>query len=186
MKKTELRKLGIAALHDLAKQPQAKAEKEQLIYQRLFESKAWQAAKSIGVTLSMVHELNTQPIIDRAFSENKVVAVPKTYPDRRMQFIQIREDSLFTTSTFGVKEPKNEDAYQHALDLLLVPGVVFHSEGYRVGFGGGYYDRYLATFKGQTASVLFEEQLRSDWQPEAFDLPVTILITDKTQMEVQK
>lgn len=180
MEKEILRKQGIARLTALEQNPELKQAKEAAIYAKLFASPFWQAAKSIGVVLSMGNELNTQPIIDQAFKENKTVAVPKVFPKRQLKFFEITPDTQYSSGVFGIREPIVEVEFpKTSIDLLLVPGVAFCQTGYRIGFGGGYYDRYLQDFTGTTCSVLFAEQLIENWQPEGFDIPVEHLITDE-------
>lgn len=53
-----------------------------------------------------------------------------------------------------------------------MPGIVFTLEGFRIGFGGGYYDRFLEQYQGETCSLVFSEQIQENWQVEPFDLPV--------------
>ena len=64
------------------------------------------------------------------------------------------------------------------IDLLIVPGIAFDSEGFRMGFGGGYYDRFLQSFKGNTVSLAFREQIVSNLPKEDHDIPVEKIITD--------
>ena len=65
------------------------------------------------------------------------------------------------------------------IDLLIVPGIAFDSEGFRMGFGGGYYDRFLQSFKGNTVSLAFQEQIVSNLPKEDHDIPVEKIITDE-------
>ena len=64
------------------------------------------------------------------------------------------------------------------IDLIVVPGLLFSSRGFRIGFGGGFYDRYLADYQGETCSLVFSEQLYDDWEVEDFDIPVQKIYTD--------
>lgn len=90
-----------------------------------------------------------------------------------MVFHWVDSDTAYYTTKFGVEEPEIEKvASPDELDLLIVPGLVFNRSGYRIGFGGGYYDRYLANYKGKTCSFVFAEQLMEDWQIEEFDQPI--------------
>ncbi|MHC5248262.1 5-formyltetrahydrofolate cyclo-ligase [Enterococcus sp. LJL90] len=179
MDKTTIRKFGIQRLDKLAHQPHNKQAKEARIYQKLFDSGQWRGAKSIGITFSTTAELNTLPIIEAAMKAGKKVALPKTYPKRQLHFIEISEKTEYKLSKFGIKEPLHTDIFLDEPDLLIVPGVVFKPSGYRIGFGGGFYDRFLMNYKGRTISLVFTEQLFDDWQVEAFDLPVDLLITDE-------
>ena len=99
---------------------------------------------------------------------------------KKLHFYQVEPQTEYQLSSFGVEEPlsqKKIDALD--LDLLIVPGLIFSHEGYRIGFGGGYYDRFLADFQGKTVSLVFAEQFDVRWQPDSFDIPVQKIITDK-------
>ncbi len=184
MDKTIVRQETLGKLRKLGLNPTCKEQQEKAILDQLFQSTLWQEANSVGVTLSMRLEFSTEPIIERAWQEEKTVAVPKTRPERKMDFIKITSGTIYEESHFGVREPLNDDIIKGTqLDLLIVPGVVFRLDGYRVGFGGGYYDRYLAGYPGQTCSLVFQEQLNQEWEPGPLDLPVSTIFmkqwTDK-------
>lgn len=174
MDKKELREYGIATLKQL--HPNQKKAKERKIHSLLFSSQNWIEAKNIGVIRSLPFEFDTTPIFEKAYQLNKNVAVPKV-ENKELYFYQVDENTSYTLSTFGVEEP-NSQLLIDELDLVIVPGLVFSSKGYRIGFGGGFYDRFLSTFKGATISLVFSQQLRDDWQPEVFDRPVSKIITD--------
>jgi 5-formyltetrahydrofolate cyclo-ligase len=178
LEKEILREKGILSLKSLAL-GKKKKQKEEQIYQKLFASASWKNAQVIGLTLSGPFELDTHPIIEKAFEEGKKVAAPKTLPKRQMAFFLIEKDSVFTVSAFGVKEPpETRHIPPEEIELLIVPGVVYSEKGYRIGFGGGYYDRYLEKYTGKTCSLVFQEQLCEAWEPEAFDIAVQQLFID--------
>ncbi len=174
MEKAFLRKQMINTLEQLPKK--RKQKKERLMQQMLFASQAWQNASSIGVIRALPFEFDTQRIFAQAIKENKRIAVPKTI-DKALHFFEVDGDTLYQKSAFGVEEPISEKAALH-LDLVLVPGLIFSTAGYRIGFGGGYYDRFLANYRGKTISMAFSEQINDAWQPEVFDIPVDKIITD--------
>lgn len=179
MEKKELRKKGIVKLHELALHKDKKKEKEIIILQLLFASSQWKKANRIGVIRATDIELDTEPIFQRAFQEEKKIVVPKAPQDRLLTFHLVDEHTQYYVSNFGVEEPLVAPIVEKdEIDLLIVPGVVFSSRGYRIGFGGGYYDRFLTDYKGQTISLVFSEQISDDWQPEKFDMPVSKIITD--------
>ncbi|WP_430609582.1 5-formyltetrahydrofolate cyclo-ligase [Enterococcus sp. DIV0876] len=174
MEKAFLRKQMISTLEQLPKK--RKQKKEVLIQQLLFASQDWQNAKSVGVIRSLPFEFDTQAIFAQAAKENKRIAVPKTV-NKALHFFEVDARTRYQKSAFGVDEPISEkEATQ--LDLVLVPGLIFSTSGYRIGFGGGYYDRFLATYSGHTISLVFSEQINDQWRPEAFDIPVDKIITD--------
>ena len=96
--------------------------------------------------------------------------IPKTLVDHQMIFTDYDPDNLMTTA-FGVKE--SVSTVSVTPDLIVVPGLAWNLEGYRVGFGGGYYDRYLANFQGETVSLVYDFQMTSEFQPENFDVPIS-------------
>ncbi|MDT2673439.1 5-formyltetrahydrofolate cyclo-ligase [Enterococcus dongliensis] len=169
MEKQELRQLAITRLQKIAGSEKRRIQVE-IILDKFFKSATWNNATSIGVTMATSFEFPTSLLIQRAFEAGKKVAVPKSMPKGKLVFHWVDPDTAFSTTRFGVEEPTIEAiAPADELDLLIVPGLVFKRSGYRIGFGGGYYDRYLANYHGKTCSLVFAEQLMEDWQTEAFD-----------------
>ena len=169
MKKT-LRKETIAAMKRLPESVKTQADEQ--LTQRLLELPAFQEAKPLATYLSMGHEFSTAGLIQAALQLGKRVCVPRTYPQGRMEFVEYDPDILEKTR-FGLLEPneKGKLVDKAEIDLIHVPGLVFQSKGYRIGYGGGYYDRYLADFAGKTVSTIYSIQ-QGDFQPEAFDQAV--------------
>lgn len=183
MEKKEIRKKIMTKLNQNLESSQRSLQIEN-ITQQLFASKKWQKAQSIGITISGGFEFPTDKIIWQALKAGKKVAVPKSLPKGILAFHWIDEKSTFVTTKFGVKEPANENfAASAALDLLIVPGVVFKASGYRIGFGGGYYDRFLASYRGDTVSLVLAEQLYEKWVPDAYDQQVKQIILARSSYE---
>ena len=169
MKKT-LRKETIAAMKEL---PQSvKTEADSQLTQRFIQLPAFQEAQTLATYLSMGHEFSTASLIQAALQSGKRVCVPRTYPQGRMEFVEYDPDILEKTR-FGLLEPNETGKVvdQSEIDLIHVPGVVFQSKGYRIGYGGGYYDRYLADFTGKTVSTIYSIQ-QGEFQPNSFDIAV--------------
>ncbi|EPR4687086.1 TPA: 5-formyltetrahydrofolate cyclo-ligase [Listeria innocua] len=146
--------------------------------EKLFLLPEWNQAKVIGITLARHPEIETETIILQAKKEGKTVLIPKTfYPSRKMEFKKMDSSHPLIKTKFGILEPHElaETVDKDAIDLLIVPGVVFNKAHFRIGFGGGFYDRFLADFKGETVSLcLYEQQV--EFTPESHDKPVSILI----------
>lgn len=139
-------------------------------------------AKTIAITLSNRPEVDTIYIIEQLWKMNKQVVVPKcTHEDRSMTFYAIESLAQTERAYHNILEPipdYTELVEKEQIDTIIVPGVVFDHEGYRIGFGGGYYDRYLKDFKGTKISLAFNEQLMNQVPKASHDLPVHILITE--------
>ena len=152
---------------------------DQALIERLLHHPFYQEAKVIATYLSFPHEFQTQELIEQALKDGKKVLIPKTYPKGRMDFVVYDPQQLVKTS-FGLLEPQGNlevvDASQ--IDLIHVPGLVFTTEGYRIGYGGGYYDRYLEQFSGHTLSTVYPCQIR-DFSPENHDIPVQEVLIDE-------
>ena len=169
MKKT-LRKETIAAMKEL---PQSvKAEADSQLTQRFIQLPAFQEAQTLATYLSMGHEFSTASLIQAALQSGKRVCVPRTYPQGRMEFVEY-DPNILEKTRFGLLEPNETGKVvdQSKIDLIHVPGVVFQSKGYRIGDGGGYYDRDLADFTGKTVSTIYSIQ-QKDFQPDTFDQAV--------------
>jgi 5-formyltetrahydrofolate cyclo-ligase len=153
------------------------------IAETLFLTRIWKESRVIGLTVSRGREVETRTIIERAWKEGKGVAVPKCFPeDKSMEFYLITSYDQLEEVYFGLQEPITSEtnaAHPHEIDLLIVPGVCYTEKGFRIGYGGGYYDRYLTSFTHQTISLLLECQLLPDIPTKTYDIPVQQLITER-------
>ena len=178
--KSELRK---QVLHEMrALSQEQKQAIDQALTERLLHHPFYQEAKVIATYLSFPHEFQTQELIEQALKDDKKVLIPKTYPKGRMDFVVYDPQQLVKTS-FGLLEPQGNlevmDASQ--IDLIHVPGLAFTTKGYRIGYGGGYYDRYLEQFTGHTLSTVYPCQIR-DFSPENHDIPVQEVLIDERNL----
>lgn len=96
-----------------------------------------------------------------------------------MEFKKISSFNQLESVYYGLLEPVAETAKasKEELDALIVPGLAFTKEGYRLGFGGGYYDRFLSNYRGDTLALTYELQLMDELPIEVHDLAVGKLIT---------
>lgn len=145
---------------------------------QLKQTPEWQRATVIGITLSAFPEWDTQHIIACAWSQGKQVIVPKVLDKTRMIFVRYTPNTQTTATKMGIQEPLSDEAITD-IDLMIVPGVAFTKQGYRVGFGGGYYDRYLAQYTGDTISLCAAFQIVDQFPIETFDQNVDQLIIGK-------
>ncbi|KXT75463.1 5-formyltetrahydrofolate cyclo-ligase [Streptococcus sp. DD12] len=150
---------------------EVKADWDQSLLAQFVDHPAYQKAETIATYLAMPHEVDTALFIQRFLADGKTVLVPKTYPNRLLAFVAYDPEALEETS-FGLLEPTSDAVVApDAIDLIQVPGVCFNPEGYRIGYGAGFYDRFLANYKGKTLSTAYACQ-RLAFQPEPHDIPV--------------
>lgn len=175
--KTELRKQVLQEMKAISQEQKQFIDKT--LTERLLQHPFYQEAKVIATYLSFPHEFQTQELIEQALRDGKKVLIPKTYPKGRMDFVVYDPQQLVKTS-FGLLEPQGNlevvDASQ--IDLIHVPGLSFTTKGYRIGYGGGYYDRYLEHFSGHTLSTVYHYQVQ-DFIPENHDIPVQEVLIDE-------
>ena len=168
--KAELRKKILQEMKALSQEQ--KQAMDQVLTERFLQHPFYQEAKTIATYLSFPHEFQTQELIERALKDGKKVLIPKTYPKGRMEFVVYDPKQLAKTS-FGLLEPQGdlEVVEPSQIDLIHVPGLAFTTEGYRIGYGGGYYDRYLEHFAGHTMSTIYPCQVQ-EFNSENHDIPV--------------
>ncbi len=171
----------LATLNKLDKD-QHKA-RSMVIKDRLIDSVEFQNAKTIGITISRFPEISTRPIIEAAWAAGKKVAVPKcVQKTKEMDFRLLTSFDELEIAYFNLQEPimsETEAVCKQDIDLQIVPGIAFSPGGYRIGFGGGYYDRYLADFEGNMVSLALEVQIEDEVPRESHDIPVDKIFTDK-------
>ena len=175
--------------------PEGREAAETAIYEYLFSLPAWRDAPVICGYISVRGELNTAPILRRAAAEGKTVALPVTVTgadEGRMVFRTLPDGDLsrLTPARFGIPEP-NESCpalanSDFARALILVPALAFDGEGYRLGYGGGYYDRFLSSLRElaipHTAVGLAYSVCRAAALPrEAHDIPVHIILDERSE-----
>lgn len=148
---------------------------------RLVESPLFSQAKTILTYVgSKGTELETGPLIAMALAAGKMVLVPVTRPGGVMLWSRLERLTDLEMSTRGILEPRaNSISWETPGDgLCVVPGVCFRHDGHRIGFGGGYYDRFLDTFTGSTAALAPEALFGVDFPVETHDRPVSVVFTE--------
>ncbi|GEN84384.1 hypothetical protein SLU01_26960 [Sporosarcina luteola] len=166
------------------------ANQSAAIMEQLIASKEYTTARTIGITISRFPEVDTRMLIETAWKSGKQIAVPKCIPStREMDFRIITSFEDLETVYMDLLEPaieRTETIEKKQIDLQVVPGVVFSKEGYRIGFGGGYYDRYLTDFPGTCISLAFDIQTGKTVPIEEHDIPVDMIITENEVIQCRK
>lgn len=162
-------------------QTEQKKAADRWLFEQLIQHPKYQQAKQLGLVLSMSHEVATDAIIRHAINEGKTVYVPTTdYEKKVMVFQQFTTFDQLATDDKGIRYIQDDSPVQNDLDLVIVPGVVFNQDGYRIGYGGGYFDRYLSQHEPTNLSLIYDIQLNEIVDIEPHDYPVSELIIAKT------
>ncbi|MCB9262830.1 MAG: 5-formyltetrahydrofolate cyclo-ligase [Flavobacteriales bacterium] len=101
------------------------------------------AYRTVHCYLPMGAEIDINPLIERMLNENIAVVVPKTLPNRKMQNLILYSLNELEKGVFGTRHPANAEVYHGDYNLIIVPGLAFDSQNFRLGYGGGYYDTFL-------------------------------------------
>lgn len=153
-------------LTDFENEKKEKEYQTKIILSKLMKSKSFKDSKVIGLYMPTPIEFDLTLLFEEKLG--KKILIPKVLSTTEMVFVAYAKDQL-ERSRFGLLEPKSEKA--ESPDLIVAPGLAWNFEGHRIGFGGGYYDRYLKNFKGRTLSCCYDFQ-RLSFEPEPHDIKI--------------
>jgi len=141
------------------------------------ESEAYKNAKTIYGYLPYNQEVRTVPMLEQALRDGKRVAVPKCYGEE-MRFIFMDDLSKVEKGYANIPEPiADEPIADDPTALVLMPGLAFDPEGHRIGYGGGFYDRFLeAEPNHPTLALCYEFQMLPKLETEEHDIPVDYVL----------
>ncbi|MBR6311833.1 MAG: 5-formyltetrahydrofolate cyclo-ligase [Oscillospiraceae bacterium] len=149
------------------------------IYENVLSLDEVNSAELILLYYSVGREVDTRSLLDELFSRGKTVALPVCQPKGIMSFFsysgRMTEDGFY-----GIPVPEGGGEIEPPRGtVMIVPALAFDCEGFRLGQGGGYYDRYLASHELFTVGVGREELLLDKTPTDAYDMPVSVLVTEK-------
>lgn len=163
--------------------PEIKKKHDAAIARRV--TSLWQYKKNdtLLAYVSTAIEVDTVAIMRRAWADGKKVAVPRCVPGTRdMEFYYISDITELHPGTFGVLEPLPDPKKRMTnfdSGLCLVPALCYDWKGFRLGYGKGYYDRFLARFNGNMIGICYSECVRRRLPSGRFDRPVELLVTER-------
>lgn len=157
------------------------------IERNVFFHPAYRQAEDILCYLDIRREVGTRGIIEKAWKDGKRTWIPKVM-GKEMEFFRLTAWEDLSPGAFGIPEPKDGERFQEKQGLVVLPGTAYDASGYRIGYGGGYYDRYLAKHPElKKMGIGFSFQLFPTLPKEPCDIPVDIVITEEgvNQMEIK-
>ena len=174
--------------HRDAIEPALRMAKSDAIWKRLVELPVFQRAEAAFFYITHGSEVDTTLMRQMARELGMRVAAPRSKPgDHSMVFHWLDFEDALVPGAYGIlqPEPSTPPALPGPRVVVLVPGVAFDAQGNRIGFGGGYYDRWLAGggHGAATVGLAFHEQLAPALRPEAHDRPVDVVVTDRQVLD---
>lgn len=154
-------------------------EWSKMITERVASLPAFKNAERILAYADYNHEVITKYIIEKAWEAGKEVAVPKV-DGKDMIFYKLEDFSQLEAGYFGIPEPARGEIVSWEEALMIMPGVAFDRDNHRVGYGGGFYDRFLEKHTSvQRVAVAFDFQMLEEVPVEPTDICPQIIVTEK-------
>ena len=176
MTKEELRKTFREQRNSLTD----KTKKSQMITQNIISSPIFQKASVVMLYRGAKGEVETDVLWQICKEQGKTCVFPKCVSKTEMIAVLAESEEDFSVSGFGILEPTSDEAFQkEQIDLIIVPALAFDRNHYRMGYGGGYYDRYLVGYQGVSVGLCFSELLVSSVMPNGWDIPVSFVVTEQ-------
>ena len=179
--KLVIRELALANLAGMTEMMQTYLM--QNMVKRVTALPTWEQAQVVALTMSQDDELSTELLIQIALLQNKTVVLPRVLPKRQMEFTTIDQDTVYARHKFGMLEPVGGRIVSpDEIDFVLVPGLAFTPNGDRIGFGGGYYDRWLPNTTATKVATTITKNLyeQPTWSIEETDQRVDqVIVLDK-------
>jgi len=157
-------------------------EKSRVILEKLFELNYYKKAKNVMFYVDTRNEVRTLDAIKKSIYLGKKVFVPKVINKCDMLAVRIKSLNELKKGHFGILEPvSGEMINPKELEVVVIPGVAFDKSGCRLGYGGGYYDRFLQNLKADAVKIAlaFEFQILDELPKEEYDILMDIIITEK-------
>ena len=175
MNKKELR--AMIRERKRAMTPEEINSRSEKLMELFLRSEAYKTAKTIYGYLPYNQEVRTVPMLEQALKDSKRVAVPKCYGDE-MKFLFMDDLSKVEKGYAGIPEPiADEPVADDETALVLMPGMAFDPQGHRIGYGGGFYDKFLAQEPNHpTLALCYDFQVLPHLETEEFDIPVDCVL----------
>lgn len=191
--KKVIRQQAAAARNSLG--PQEVLAKSRSILERLLSLESFQRANTVMTYLDFRNEVSTDLLVTQALQSGKGVAVPVVNrADKSMQPSLLQDfPGDLTVGSYGIREPhpaKIRPVPVEGLDLVVVPGVAFDPRGNRLGYGGGFYDRFIPRLRPDavTVALAYDFQIVNDLSPYLgpYDRPVQIIISEQGVLDCRR
>ena len=181
LEKQRLREGRLAAREALSEQERSVLDDR--ITQKLLATSEYVEATTVLTYVSVSSEVSTRMFIECALRDGKTVAVPRCLPGHCLEFVAIASLEQLVAAPFNLLEPAKElpavTEDQRNNSICIVPALLVDTKGYRLGYGAGFYDRFLSTYFGKKICLAYQQNLSRTMLPHtAFDVAVDEVITE--------
>ena len=181
LEKQRLREERLAAREALSEQERSVVDDR--ITQKLLATSEYAEATTVLTYVSVSSEVSTRMFIECALRDGKTVAVPRCLPGHCLEFVAITSLEQLVAAPFNLLEPSRElpavTEDQKNNSICIVPALLVDTKGYRLGYGAGFYDRFLSTYPGKKICLAYQQNLSQEMLPHtAFDVAVDMVITE--------
>lgn len=181
LEKQRLREERLAAREALSEQERSVLDDR--ITQKLLATSEYVEATTVLTYVSVSSEVSTRMFIECALRDGKTVAVPRCLPGHCLEFVAIVSLEQLVAAPFNLLEPAKElpavTEDQRNNSICIVPALLVDTKGYRLGYGAGFYDRFLSTYFGKKICLAYQQNLSRTMLPHtAFDVAVDLVITE--------
>ena len=181
LEKQRLREEHLAAREALSEQERSVLDNR--ITQKLLATSEYAEATTVLTYVSVSSEVSTRMFIECALRDGKTVAVPRCLPGHCLEFVAIASLEQLVAAPFNLLEPAKElpavTEDQKNNSICIVPALLVDTKGYRLGYGAGFYDRFLSTYPGKKICLAYQQNLSRKMLPHtAFDITVDLVITE--------
>ena len=179
VEKARIRQELISARRRLS--PELRTAYSRRIAKRLYDSASWQQASSIFCYIGTGWEVETESILRTALLEGRRVGVPLCLADGIMEARELLSWDALVPGAFHIPEPRHDAPFlaPETFDLAIIPAVAFDRDGYRLGRGGGYYDRYLTGISCEKMGLCFDQFLLPSVPCEEHDVRMDRILTEE-------
>lgn len=175
--KTEVRKRALAARRALSKKQRAEYSKK--IAARLFQTEIYKSSEHIMCYAAYNCEVETDEICRRILADGKKLYLPRCIEKGKMLACRVEKLNGLRTGMYGIPEPAGEGVDADILELVIVPASAFDRNMNRMGYGGGYYDRFLPVTGAKRCALAFSSQEVQKAGFEATDAQMDMIITER-------
>lgn len=181
LEKQRLREERLAAREALSEQERSVLDDR--ITQKLLATSEYAEATTVLTYVSVLSEVSTRMFVECALRDGKTVAVPRCLPGHCLEFVAIASLEQLVAAPFNLLEPAKDlpalTEDQKNNSICIVPALLVDAKGYRLGYGAGFYDRFLSTYPGKKICLAYQQSLSRTTLPHtAFDVAVDLVITE--------